>query len=469
MNPIYNFSGRDYTARLEALLTLLGSEVPTYTDRNYADAGMALLRLVAREGDQLGFYLDNAFYEGFVNTVQFRQSLIDLGLLVGYLPTIYAAATTSLLLTRKDGVSGSISIPKYTAFGRSDGYTYLAMDDTTMASNEDIATVDAIQGQVVTEVFSTSQISIVDWSGHPRVALEAGVASGSVEVQYGSAPVVEYTEVDSFWRSLPADNHFLLELNGDTGEVWLVFGDGVKGTLPPQVNVDVRYVKTDGALGNGGTGTITTVPSELTASITCTNTEPATGGGDAENTESIRRMIPALTRTQRRGLTLPDYEALIGHEAGVSHVQAVDRGMGQQWPHLHVGLWVVPNGGGAMSTPLKAQLLAKCADWGHLGAWEKRYILQDAVEVAVDPVIRIGVSTGYPDNGVKAAVTSAVTSFFAAANQEVGGLLDYALLHQAISAVPGVSWVEIDSPTDDVVRAAGEINTAGSISVTVST
>ncbi len=467
MDPIYDFSGRDYTARLEALQTLQGQEVPEYTDLNYADPGQSLTRQVAREGDQLGFYQDNDFFEGFIWTALFKQSLIDLGLLVGYLPILTSAASTRMRFTRKDGVTGAITVPQFTVFGRSDGLEYLTLEQIVMAAEENTAETNVLQGRLVTRQFAPEEVTISDWSGHPRVALETNVAAGTVEVQHGTDPIVAWTEIDSFWRSLSSDAHFLLELNGDDDSSWLVFGDGVKGQLPPaQETVNVRYIRTDAAAGNCGAGVITIVPSELTASITATNIEPATGGGPAETREHIRSGIPAMVRTQRRGVTPEDYETLIGHMAGVLHVQCVDRGThSDQWPHLHVVLYVVPNGGGPMSSQLKDEIWAELADWGHLGEWKKRYILLDATEAAVNVSVNIGILPGYTQQTVVNAATAAIQNVLAPENQEIGGTLDFNDLFRAANGVAGVSYADFVTPTDDVTRGVGEINVAGTIVV----
>ncbi len=466
-DPIYNFSGRDYPARFEALLDLLLSDVPELTDRNHSDAGISQIRLTAREGDQLGYFEDFIFDAGTVKYAQFKQDLIDLGLLVGYLPTLAAAASTRLELTRVAGVTGIISIPKYSAFGRSDNLRYLTVDDNEIAADGESIQIDAIQGTAVTRPIEPSAITIPDFSGHPRVGLGTSVASGSVEVSHGTDPVVAWSEVDSFWRSAATDNHFLLELNGDDDSVWLVFGDGVNGSLPPDsANIQVSFVQTDEANGNCGSGVIYSVPDELTNLVTCANIEPATGGAAAEDADSIRRMIPAMTRTQRRGLTLEDYEALVGYMAGVLHVEAVDRGMSEQWPHLHVGLFITPNGGGPASSLLKTQIAAQCAEWGHLGAWPKRYIIQDAVPVPIDVTMRIGVMAGYNADTVRAAAIAAAQAQLSADNQEIGGVLSFRDLNVVVNAVSGLSWVEFDSPIGDVVRGSGEINVPGTITAT---
>jgi hypothetical protein len=96
-----DYSGRDYTANFEWLLTLLQNDVPELTDFNHSDAGISLIRLLCSETDQLGFYLDEVFGEGYVTSAKFMQSLIDLGHLVDCPPKLMSPARTTLRLTIK--------------------------------------------------------------------------------------------------------------------------------------------------------------------------------------------------------------------------------------------------------------------------------------------------------------------------------------------------------------------------------
>lgn len=477
----HTFSGRDFTAEFERLLALLRDELPEYTDWNHSDAGIVLLRLLARETDQLNYYIDRVFAEGFLSTAQFRQSLVDLGLLVGYLPTLAAAASTRLRLVRRpDAGNGAITIPKYSEFTRIDGLPYLTVEAVTIAEGESQVEVDASQGNLVTLSINPGEFGVMDWTRRPKRNLGRSIAAGSCEVWHGN-PALAWSEVDGFWRSWPEDRHFLLELNGDDDSVWLVMGDGTQGMLPPAHEpLQVRFVRTAEALGNCGHSRISGVPDGLADLITCTNIEPATGGAPAEGTESLRRMIPRVTRTQRRGVTTEDYEALIEHMPGVLHVQAIDRndvagplaaamfGSAEYgWPHLYVVLVVVPEGGGPMSSLLKEQIWAQCGNWGHLGNWRSRYVLTDAIAVPVNVAMRVGVLPGNQPDVVTSAVISSVQNVMAIENQTIGGTLRFAVLHQAASAVAGVSWVEFDAPISDTVAPAGHVITAGMITAQV--
>jgi len=469
-DPTTNFSGRDYTAEVERLLAILGVELPEYTDWNHADPGIVQIRLSARDTDQINQYIDHIFNSGFINTAQFKQYLVDLGMLVGYLPTLASPASTRLRLTRKSGVSGAISIPKYSAFSRSDGLTYLTAAAIIIQDGIESAEVDAVQGEAVTLDLEAADFHVIDWSKKPKYALPRGVAARCTELWHGD-PALAWLEVDHPWRSSAQDRHFFLELNGDDDSVWLVLGDGVQGQGPPtDQTVHVRYVKCAETSGNCGHSMITAVPDGFGDLITCTNIEPATGGAAAETTASLRRMIPAVTRTQRRAVTCGpdgDYRALMEYQPGVLHCQAVDRNYGDEWPHMHVVLFVVPDGGGPMSSYLKNYLWTELGKWGHLGNWPERYLLKDAIILPVNIAARIGVLAGYDPEVVRSAVIVALQTVLAPENRTIGGRLTFTELHRAASAVAGVSWIEFDAPREDTIPGVGEIPGPGTIAIAV--
>ena len=459
-----NYSGHDYTAEFERLIALLPD---SYTDRNHSDAGISITRNQASTSDYIYEFGDHVANEGFMSYAQFRQNMIQLGINVGYLPTLAAAASTRLQLTRVEA-SGTdvIAIPQYTVFSRIDGIEYVTVEAVSIPAGTESVEVNAIQGTVVSLEVNSDDFQIQDWTRHPRYNLGLSVAAGTLAMWHGDSPLY-WSEIDSWWRSDSADRHFLLELNGDDDSVWLVVGDGTKGiAVPDNETISIRYVKTDEADGNCGSGVITTVPEEFQDVITCTNIEAATGGAAAEDVESMRRNIPRMVRTQRRAVIKEDYETLIEHMPGVLHCQCLDRNDSKYWPHEYVVLYVVPDGGGPMSTLLQEQIWSECGSWGMYGSWKNRYLLFDATEVPLNIVARIGVLSGYSADSVISAVIEALTAVLDLQNRTIGGTVKFADLHAAVMAVAGVSWVEFDGLEGDATSGDGEIVVPGTIAVT---
>ena len=297
----YNFSGRDFSAEFERLLAILKVELPEYTDWNHSDAGIVLIRLLARETDLLNDYLDRVFAEGFIETAWFRKSLIDLGMLVGYLPNLASAATVTLTLTRVDGVEGDIIVPQYTEFTRIDGLGYLTTDAVVIDSLEDVVQVGAKQGAIVTDTYSLDEFTVDTKTGQYLLDLGLNVANATISITHGEEPTVTWVEVDSFYRSISTDNHFLLLVDGDTDHVMLIIGNGINGSIPPSdVDMSITFIRTDGSDGNVGAGMITSVPSAFINSITATNADVASGGAGSESIDELRQQIPAVTENSKK-------------------------------------------------------------------------------------------------------------------------------------------------------------------------
>lgn len=464
---LLNYTGRDHTAEYERLIALVKSLCPNWTDWNYSDFGSAIIAAQSSTTDGLNKNIDLAANENFVNTALFRQTLINLGKSVGYLPTLMSAASTKLRFTRKPGVTDAVTVPKWTPWGRSDGLEYLTIVDAVIPVGVNTIDIDALQGVLVEKILNAADFAVTDMSGHPRYNLGSNVASGTLEMTHGD-PAVTWTEPEEcFAFSSATDRHFVLELNGNDDTVWLTLGNGIRGTGPADTPMSVKFIRTAGAEGNAGSGVVTIVPDSLSALITCANTDIATGGAASESTESIRNMIPRWARLGRNAVTVADYETLLEHLAGLLHVKAYDRQLSTAWPHEHVVLFIAPDGGGEMSSYLRTSVLDLCGRRGIYGRWSGRYVINNAVAKLVTMAVRIGVSDGYVPATVGAAAGAALEALLAPELQPIEGRLRFADLHAAASALPGLSWIEFDSPKTDILAGVGEQLVSGGVVVTV--
>lgn len=460
------YSGRDFTAEFERLLALLRQIAPEITDQNYAEFSNALVRLVASVSDLHNAYIDQAAQESFSEWARFKRSQINIFRTVGYMPGLASSASTRLLLTRLPGVTGAITIPRWTPFGKLDGIEYLTTEAVTIPIGVDSVEVDALQGVAVTRTIQAEEFAIIDWSRRPKVNIGANICAGSVRVWSGE-PVVYWTETSTFFRVQATDRVFRLELNGDDDTVNLALGDGERGVSTPDEALNIEFIRTAGATGNGGSGTVTVVPDAFTALISCTNIDQCFGGANAQSTDSIRREGPLVTEAQRRGVIKGDYDALIAELPGILHARAYDKEDSPYWPHEHVIIYAVPDGGGELSEYLHRQILNLCQAKGVYERAPQRYVILNAIRKIINITARIGVLDGYFPATVGSFVGQALSGLLAPANQLIEGKVAFADLHRVASAVPGVNYIEFDSPTVDIVCGQGEFPVPGTIQITV--
>jgi hypothetical protein len=72
--PALDYLARDYASFRQMLLDLVAQRNPTWTERSPADVGVALLELIAHEGDHLAYFQDAVANEAFLDTARQRVS-----------------------------------------------------------------------------------------------------------------------------------------------------------------------------------------------------------------------------------------------------------------------------------------------------------------------------------------------------------------------------------------------------------
>ena len=464
-----NYTGRDFTSRYAALLAQYRTLVPELTDMNHSNPGIALIRLLASESDFLSFYTDHVFNSGYVDHAQFKQMLINIGKSIDMLPKLTSASTGTITATREAGVTGDIVIPKYSACTRADSVSYLTDEAVTLESAETSIDIPVTQGSLVELSLDIDEFASTDNSRRLRYNLGVNVAAGSPTV-ITTSNSLQWTEVDSFYRTTADDLHYTLELyadsyNGLTDTTFLTLCKKEDDTELP-ANLTVSFIRCNGADGNTGAGTITNPPTALSTYITVTNDETTTGGGPSETKEEIRARIPLVARTQRRAVTAEDYQALIWSIAGVKYCETVDRNTDQMLPFEYVLLYITPAGGGSMSSQLQQSIMSECQEKGHLGSWAGRYIILDSTQKSVDITARVGILSGYAAQTVFLAVRTALQDKYSLANSSALKIWTFSDIHQTISNVEGVSWVEFSTPITNVTAATGKVLVLGTITLT---
>ncbi len=144
----------------------------------------------------------------------------------------------------------------------------------------------------------------------------------------------QWTPVEHFAESGPADSHFVL----DAVSGLVLFGPAVReadgglhqyGRVPPTgAAVRIRrYATGGGTRGNVSAGAISTLKSSLPFVSRVENRHPAQGGVDGETLDEAKRRGPLLVRTRSRAVTAEDYEVLARQAApDIARVRCVPAG-----------------------------------------------------------------------------------------------------------------------------------------------
>lgn len=162
---------------------------------------------------------------------------------------------------------------------------------------------------------------------------ETEVNKTLVEVYVDSGTsFVKWTQVAHLTDYGPNSAVFTVTTDAD-GFVYVNFGDGISGAIPPQdATIKSVYYKGGGPVGNVDAYTLNTlksVPSVTTVQfnrlkqyVRVTNTSAATGGTNPESNDSIRYNAPRALRTINRAVSLNDYANLALSLEGVGKANA---------------------------------------------------------------------------------------------------------------------------------------------------
>ena len=107
---VIDYLARDYASFRQALLDLIPSKLPEWSDRSEADFGVVLIELFAYMADILSYYQDRIANEAFLATAQERRSVIQHLRLIGYEMASAAPASAALSVIVGNNQNGTIEI-----------------------------------------------------------------------------------------------------------------------------------------------------------------------------------------------------------------------------------------------------------------------------------------------------------------------------------------------------------------------
>ena len=447
--PQIDYTSRDYTSIREDLISVIPQIAPTWTSRDPADFGMAMVELFAYLGDLFSFYIDRAANEGFITTASQRDSVLNIAYMLGYTPTGVTAATVSVTFT--NATAGAITLPAGSQIATTtvvNGLSTQIVFETNSAvtvpakvgSVNGTATVTATEGSTVSsENLGTS-------NGSPSQSFKlsrTGVIQGSVIITIAG---VNYAYVSNLIDSYTFDSVFTT-INDGEGNTYVLFGDGVNGRIPPGgQTILATYRVGVGAQGNLPASSITQVLGSYAVSVT--NAAAATGGADEESTDSIRFNSPQSLRALTRAVSLRDYAYLAIGVTGVRQAVADSSSFSS------VILYVVPFGdagvtisGGlptttasstftALATTLQSYFVDKTAPNVTLTILPPTY-------VAVDFEMTVYVLPQYKQSEVQSKVMTAIRDLVSIDTSSFADIIPAQYLLSAASSVMGVDYATV--------------------------
>ncbi|OYY91551.1 MAG: hypothetical protein B7Y45_03060 [Sphingomonas sp. 28-66-16] len=486
--PAIDYTNKDYQSLRRAMLDLARYRLPEWTDHTPSDMGVLMVDMFAYMGDIILYYQDRIASEMFPGTAVERRSIIQLLRLIGYELAPPVAANADLLLTFEfpSGAPAATTIPSGALFVAQapaeapPEFSYLGPDLAIDLRSDQAVPAPAIRPNTdratvripVVQAGAAMQSVIGGSSGEPNqqfVIDQAPLIADTltVEVDEGG-DWVRWDRRENFLYSEDAAGHLLLSAADardytlhfdERGAAHIGFGDGAFGLIPPRgtTNIRARFRLGGGIVGNVGAGAINRAKTAIPLLVAVTNPQAAAGGADAEATADAARLGPAIYRSNRRAVTLDDYEALALRAGGVAKVKARSR----SWNLIE--LVIGPSGDSLRPLPeeLRAHLLDYFEDKRMAGTLVR---ILDAAPAPIDLSLAADIDPRFQADIVRQRVIDAASGYFAYAAVEFGQTLYQGDLYALVEAVPGVIAASIsrfarsdlaEPPIEEELRLAG--------------
>ena len=462
MAIVVNYTDRDFETVLEALKVRIQTKFPTtYRDMTESSAGIAILQLMAMCFDNLSFNLDVRANEQFQPTARHRDSILNLGKMVGYRMRTATSAAVVVRATLPAVQLVDTIIPTGTTVSVG-SLTFVTLIDQRIAAGSLTGDITFVEGVSFTDNY------VASGSSFQREQL---TRSGVI---YGSESVVVNGEDWELERSLvygDGDSKIYTIEYDDDDNAFVQFGDGTNGALPPVgTTIAISYRVGGGVAGNLSVGQIATnvdgtldgILPPTTISVGLYNSERGSGGEERETTEHARLWIPPWVMTNGRAVTLQDYKVLLNTFSDPTYGSPAygNARLKQVIPELNTivcNLWA-RDGTGAIVAPSLGLKTAVYNYFSNNGPGAVRMVCQDVeVEdgeiVYIDIGLLLSIDSEYAIADVTNRTTDALDEFFDSTVIAPGQDFLLSKLYRSVQDIAGVDHLLVDAVTASKQRS----------------
>lgn len=261
--------------------------------------------------------------ETFLDTAQFRGSVVGHARQLGYTPRSASAPAGVVNIVVNNPDSQSLNIPKGFRLKSKIGNTSynFVTDQEYSTDNGEFNGVRILEGRYKTVEY------LYDVRGDEKILIpEADVDTNTLVVEVFDSPTSgssnTFAEAKEITSITSNSNIYFINENPD-GLFEVSFGDGVIGTALENNNlVRIEYLVTNKTDANGARIFTTTESVGGNGDLTITTTQSASGGTEKESITSVRRNAPLTFASQNRAVVPNDFEAVIrANFANVSSVK----------------------------------------------------------------------------------------------------------------------------------------------------
>ncbi|MCR2835268.1 putative baseplate assembly protein [Parerythrobacter lacustris] len=314
---------------------------------------------------------------------------------------------------------------------------------TSLRINANVAL--ASHGERVTEVLGSGDATLPNQSFGlrkiPLTYVSATTASGRASTLEVRVDGILWREVETLFDAGPQDAVYETAL-GESSEVTVRFGDGIKGRRLPtgELNVAASYRSGTGLAGHVPERTIIQLKTKPLGIRSVSNPSPATGGAEPESLDDIRVTAPNTVKTLGRVVSLADYEDFARNFAGVGKARAEQLWSGRN-KVVHISLAPEED----IELAGDADLLSKLAD-ALEGVRDpaRAVIVQPYARVYFRVKAKVYVDRAYLLADLERDVRLAIETRYSFASGALGEAVSSAGILALIHSLPGVTMVDLD-------------------------
>ncbi len=422
-----------------------------FSDWEFTGAGLnVMLDVLSYNSSYLGYYINLAINEAFLETADLRQNIVSHAKEVGYTPQSRTSAKAIVNLVITPPLTpvppASIIIPKNTKFTTVvDGATFtfvtfdsinvdLDINDTTYKANNVVLYEGlpfSFQYLVNNSLVPKQRFIIPNGNADTKtltVRVQASTTNTSITV-FNLAD--DINEIDG---TTPV--YFLQETEDNKFEVY--FGDGIIGTAVIDNNlVILDYLASSADSPNQAKTFTSASPINGFSNVKVTTVNAAFGGAERETDEEIKFAAPKNYQAQNRAVTAEDYNILLTRDYPNVDSLSVWGGEDNDPPiYGKVFISLKPKFGFVITQTIKQSLIKEVIKTRSLVTVIPEVIDPDYIYLEIESNVKFNPNlTTLPSNTIQNNVIAAINTFAATEISKFERLFLYTHLTRAIDIV----------------------------------
>jgi len=306
-----NVSDMDFESIKVNLKTFLKSQ-STFQDYNFEGSAISsLIDMMAYVTHYNAVNANLGVNETFLDSAQFRGSVVGHARQLGYTPRSATAAVAYINITIANSGGSVMTIPKGTRFRSTiNGQSYIFVTDEEYQTTGTVfSNVKIVQGEYKTVDYifdtDTSEKFLINDVDVDTTTLEVNVYDSE-----NATTFTTYTRAKLITSIQPDSRVYFIAENPDS-KFEISFGDGILGAALEQGNViRLTYVVCNKEEANDA-AVFTYLDTIEGQNPTIETVNRALGGSDKETIEEIKRTAPLSYASQNRAVTAEDFKAIL--------------------------------------------------------------------------------------------------------------------------------------------------------------